>query len=320
MKKMIFALAMISGAAMAADTATVKKTAVAPKKKMTRTYADSSANAAAAAGATSAEADNRTLLEKLKLSYTMEYFGPAIGSRPGDEGTDKGLFGRRPDKDGLTSVAADSPPAALRHSVIGGYKFTKAVSTDLRLRMSHYPDSYSGTPGQVSYTWDDPRIRLSDSKFITDGDFTLGAKALMFLPMSSKSQSNRMVLGAGLQFDPSYSMGALTLQANAAYVGYWYAQNNPGNASRDALMFLYPGIAYNLAEGFDLTSTYMMDAEHQLGEAPLNLNNLGTSLDVGFSWAPIKWALIEPSINFKTGGRIAADTTELGLTLTLTAL
>ena len=264
-----------------------------------------SANAAAAQSKASASEAAPSLLKRLSASYDATLFGGRI--------TDP-LAATMPDSEGVNDV---SSPIYVKNYLSANYKINDNMKIGPVLYWKNYPKNYGKRMGELQ----DPYIKLGHSSLISKGGFNLAADIRAAAPVSVASQTGNLITYLRSKQIASYQLpqSRFSITNTTSVYQYIYSDTTGG---KSLLNDLYEGLSldYKVSSKITVGVLYEMDAVRSAGTSFWNYTNAGTDLEPNLSWD------ITPSINFnpfldiKTGGKIKADTTQVGFNLSVKLL
>ncbi len=241
------------------------------------------------------------LIDKLTISYLNVFYGPSLA---------KPIARVQPDAN--TGALDPTSPLLMKNFLGVGYKINDRLTVTPTFYWLYEPV----TPH--TFTIRDPYVRLSNSKLLTRGDFNLAADVRVAAPVSDASRDvNRITTIASKQI-ASYEMGKLT--AGVVSYGAFHlqtkSQNSAGKGVKNLEFYAGPNVEYKLLPTLSVTLLYELGMSHLQGTSLSSFNNDGTDLEPGLSWDITPSINFSPFLDFKTGQRVAADTTTLGAVFT----
>lgn len=241
------------------------------------------------------------LIDKLTISYLNVFYGPSIAEPIA-----------RVQPDSTTGALDPSSPLLMKNYLSVGYKIND------RLTLS--PTAYwLWEPVEPhTFTIRDPYVRLSNSKFLSSGKLNVAADVRLAAPVSEASRDvNRITTIASKQI-ATYELGKVT--AGVVTYGAFHLQTksltSAGKGAKNLEFYAGPNVEYKLLPTLSATLLYEVGMSHLQGASLGSFNNDGTDLEPGLSWDITPSINFSPFLDFKTGQRVAADTTTLGAVLT----
>lgn len=174
--------------------------------------------------------------------------------------------------------------------------------------------SIESAPGRV--VLDTPYVTLSHRSLVKQGNYNLAAQVRSYLPLSESFRSKNLLNVMRLTQIQSYTLsGTPWALGLASYVqGYFYSQAKSTSPRLKA--YLSPSANYQVKQNLGVGVLYEMSAAQTHAMEWNGFSSSGTDLEPYVNWD------INPSLNLnayldlKTGGRVAASTTQVGATLT----
>ncbi len=173
--------------------------------------------------------------------------------------------------------------------------------------------TYTPVRGQ-DMTLLDPYLRLTDTKLIDSGNWTLYSELRHFLPVTNASHNAHKMSTLGTFQWLTYRIPQTRLSVGAWAKFYWsiYGSAAAPGTGPDYQAYLRPQVFYTISPKFSASLYYEMFGNHKLGKAANDWYNAGTDLQLGGMWTVMQGLTLNPYLQFNTGGKVTADTTSLG--------
>ncbi|OFZ74046.1 MAG: hypothetical protein A3K03_13110 [Bdellovibrionales bacterium RIFOXYD1_FULL_44_7] len=259
-----------------------------------------SAAYAASTSTTSTETVAPSLVNKLKASYSATLYGSAV-SNP--------LNSLQPDS--ATGSLDTTSPIMMKNKIGVGYKFTD----DIALMPVLYWKNFAREQG---FVLQNPYLKLSHNKLYNRGNFNLYGEVTVDAPLSEKAQNTGLITNVSPTLISSFDIPSsrFTLSTCAGMGANLYQS---GRSAENKLLTFYvgPQVDYRIRSNMTTFVLYEMNAKQV---AYKGLSNDGTDLEIGLNWDITPKVNLMPLLDFKTGNRVATDTTTFITALTLKLL
>ena len=250
--------------------------------------------AEAAIDTESSTADEEDLTGKFSANYFAILYGSSIQS-PGE--FQPSPFGERD----------PSRPMELKNFAGVSYNLDK----DTAITPTAYWSWYAG---EQQFTMNDPFLRISRANVIDTTYFNLYSDLRIHIPVSSDSQSDKLVTGLQTFQSLAFQVGQtpLALGLYASVRVNFFGDQGLGN---DLELYMGPNLFFQIARHMSLTLLYEEQVNHQYGAKPFHFWTPGSDLEPGVAWDVTSNLMINPYFNLNTGGQIALSTTSFGMML-----
>ncbi len=240
----------------------------------------------------------------ISLVYENEWSGPSLGN--GDRWT--------PD-----SYGNPDSYQSLDNEFILGYKIFANTSISGSAIFNFMPDRANDRQLQ----WKDPYLRLKQKNIIKSANWAFSADLRTYFPVAAKSLAADLNLGIRSSQSLEYKFtGSRWSLSAGTYVRWNSFGNNPAQKSKQNnwVAELTPEIAYKVSDEVGLKLSYNMVGQHKRGDAFKDWSSDGTSLRPQLSWDATDFLNISPFINLYPGGKVNAESTWLGMNMSITLI
>jgi hypothetical protein len=269
---------------------------------MSQAFSASNAQAAEDSQATAVSQNNvgssRSALEFLREKTSIGYYGIYYGSPVSDPGASRRLneWGKPTTNQYVLNYLSLS------------YKASKTVLPGITVMSTYTP-----VRGQ-DLTLLDPYLKLTDTKLISSGNWTLYSELRHFLPVTKDSHDKHKMSTLGTFQWLTYNVPNTRFSVGAWAKFYWtiYGSNALPGTGPDYQAFLRPQVFYTIKPNLAASLYYEMYGNHMLGKSATDWYNAGTNVQMGAMWTVVQGLTLNPYLLFNTGGKVTADTTALG--------
>jgi hypothetical protein len=242
------------------------------------------------------------LKEKVGVSYYGIYYGPPAS----DPGSSKQIneWGKPTSNQYFLNYLGLS------------YKVSKTLLPGITVM-----STYSPVRGQ-DMTLLDPYLRLTDTKLISSGNWSLYSELRHFLPVTKASHNAHKMSTFGTFQWLTYNVPNTRLSVGAWAKFYWTVFGSgalPG-AGDDYQAFFRPQMFYTLTPTVAASLYYEMTGNHTLGKSATDWHAGYTNVQLGAMWTVMQGLTLNPYLLFNTGGKVTTDTTALGAQIFATIL
>jgi hypothetical protein len=249
----------------------------------------------AASGTTTAKKDEviPSWTDNVRLSYSGEFEGPAIGNFTSRKPTARGEQGDPIDLYNSLSLG---------YMVGGGYKVYAQGRAQLNAEGSNTLQGLN------------PRLGISKGDIIKIGDFSVFAN----LTNQFSVFSGDYWLAPGSVTVTSLPLGRFTLGTTTDLRAFFF-RGPVGTGKTDLAMYLSPYVNYKLSPTFTASLWYEMAAVHKGGQG-LTLDDDGTALSLGLSWDLSEKFNLTPYLRMYTGDVVSLESTQFLMQISATIL
>lgn len=260
---------------------------------------------ASAVGQSSATTD-RSAYQMLKEKVSVGYYGIYYGTPVSDPVSSKQVneWGKPTSNQFFLNYLSLS------------YKASKTLLPGITVMSTYTP-----VRGQ-DMTLLDPYLRLTDTKLISSGNWTLYSELRHFLPVTKASHNAHKMSTFGTFQWLTYNIPHTRLSIGTWAKFYWTVFGSgalPGSGD-DYQAFLRPQIFYTVTPTFAASLYYEMTGNHTLGKSATDWHAGYTNVQLGGMWTVMQGLTLNPYLLFNTGGKVTADTTALGAQIFATIL
>jgi len=179
--------------------------------------------------------------------------------------------------------------------------------------------SYAAGAGQ-GVGFRDPFLRVSDSSIYKNEYGTNWYTDVRFhFPITQLSRDAD--LRAGFQ---NFNVVSQDIQGTRFGLGFYLSERvnfygNQGNGN-DLELYAAPNLSYQFSPTVAALVLYEMQGSHAFGQQAFHFNNDGTDLEPGVVWNITPSLMLNPYLNFTTGGAVSLKSTSIGALVSLSLL
>jgi len=306
----------VAASAPAADT--ISNSAAAPAATV-----DLSTPSTVAALDTNAE--DQSILSKTSVSYSGVVWGPSAQGgvmRPVDE------YGNTPapnESNMPTTIPTMTGQIYTENALGAGYKASKNISVSAAANFLYTP-----VRGEHNAIMLDPIVKVSHASLLSDGDFNMNGDFRIYPGVTSYAASKGQIAQFRSIQNPNYTLGRWNFALGLQERYYIYDNSGAGRASKGEdkavnggtryRIYTGPQVNYQASPKLTAWVLYEMEGINKYADGFFDVDNNGTDAEIGVDWNPIKQLTLSPFLDFKTGGKITAETTTINLAIAASLL
>ena len=238
---------------------------------------------------------------KISVNYFALLFGPGIQNSTSYQPTIHG----QPDL---------ANPILIKNYLGAGYN----ISNDIAVTPTAYW-AYRPVQGQ-SMTLQDPYLMVSDAALYHSelGTNWYGDVRFHF-PVTAASQAAQLRAGVQTFHYVSQELQGtrVTFGMSSSLRGNFYGRQGYGT---DVELYAAPNVSYQITPLLSGLVRYELNGSHNYGDSFTHFNNDGTDIEPGVIWNVTNNLMINPYLNFTTGGSISLSSTSIGAYLNWTMI
>jgi hypothetical protein len=249
---------------------------------------------------------SRSSLEMVKEKVGVSYYGIYYGPPASDPGASKQVneWGKPTTNQYFLNYLSLS------------YKATKSLLPGITVMSTYTP-----VRGQ-DLTLLDPYLRLTDTKMISSGNWTLYSELREFLPVTRASHNAHKMSTLGTFQWLTYNVPHTRFSVGFWAKFYWsvFGSSAAPGTGDDYQAFFRPQVFYSFTPTLAGSLYYEMTGNHTLGKKAADWHTGYTNVQMGAMWTVVQGLTLNPYLLFNTGGKVTADTTALGAQIFATIL
>lgn len=250
------------------------------------------ASAVSETGAGSSRSALQMLHDKTAVSYYGLYYGPSASDPTSKQGN-----------------AWSSPKGDqyFLNYLNLSYKASKTLLPGITVMSTYTP-----VRGQ-DMTLMDPYLRLTDTKLINTGNFSLYSELRHFLPVTKASHNAKKMSTFGTFQWVNYNVPNSRFSLGFWAKFYWslYGSNAPLTGT-DYNAFFRPQLFYSINPKLAASLYYEVTSNHFLGKSASNWKTGYANVQMGAMWTVIQGLTLNPYLLLNTGDRSTSDVASLG--------
>lgn len=267
-------------------------------------WASEETHASAVSG--TSEASSRSALDLIRDKTAISYYGLYYGPSASDPGASK------------QGNAWGTPKANqfFLNYLSLSYKATKSLLPGITVLSTYTP-----VRGQ-DMTLLDPYLRLTDTKLINSGNWTLYSELRHFLPVTKASHDAHKMSTLGTFQWLTYNVPHSRFSVGFWAKYYWtiYGSGAAPSSSNDYQAFFRPQVFYSITPKLAGSLYYEVTSNHFMGNSATNWKKGYSNVQMGAMWTVMQGLTLNPYLLFNTGNRTTSDVTSLGAQIFATIL
>jgi hypothetical protein len=181
--------------------------------------------------------------------------------------------------------------------------------------------TYSPVRGQ-GLTLIDPYLKITDTRMIHTAAFNLYSELRYFVPVTKASHNADLLGKLGTFQAVTYQIAHTPLTVGAWAKFYWDLYGSDAHAGKNFEAYFRPDLFYQISPKLQAALYYEMFANHFMNSAwqEWDTSGLATDVQAGVMWTVAPGVILNPYLQFATGGKVTTDSTALGAQIFATVL